>query len=233
MSRGQLLFKLDDQSYRLALVRLEAEIEIGARRDPRPARAMARQARGDQGGAQPADLCRGRVRAADRAWPRRRSPRPRSSRRRASRSTWRASASRRRRRTCTRIEAALAGDPQDPHRRSSQGQADDGGARRGAAAASPHHHRGAARRHRRQAAGAGQLRHRRRAGDGRGGRHRPLDRGQLQGDRAHARAAGPEGRDPRRHLSRRRVHRHGGEHRRRRPARSSPCCRRRTPAATG
>ena len=29
VSRGQLLFKLDDQSYRLALIRLEAEIETG------------------------------------------------------------------------------------------------------------------------------------------------------------------------------------------------------------
>ena len=72
-----------------------------ARRDSRPARAVAHQARGHQGGAEPAGLCPGRLRAPE--GPRRPQVRasPPSSRNRACRPTSRASASPLPRRTCS------------------------------------------------------------------------------------------------------------------------------------
>ncbi len=194
VSRGQLLVPARRPVLSLTLcAKIEAEIET-TRADIRGLRAQWRTKREEiKARAEPADLRAGRSSTVRPSSPRRRSPRRRSSRKRAWASTSRASASRRRRRTCSRIEARAGRRSQDPRRRSSAREADDGGARGGAAAASPHHHRVAARRHRLQAAGARQLRHRRRAGDGGGGRHRSLDRGQLQGNRAHPRAAGPEG----------------------------------------
>ena len=104
-----------------------------ARRDPRPARAMAHQARGDQGGAKPADLRPGRLRAPE--GPRR--PQVRARRRSSRRSRMGLDVARQ------RISAARGGPAahrgaarrrsQDQDRRPSQGQADAGGARRGAA----------------------------------------------------------------------------------------------------
>ena len=232
VSRGQLLFKLDDQSYRLALLRIEAEIETtraeirGLRAQWRTKREEIKAALSQQTYAQAdfdrqSELAEKKVvstqkleeaRLATRGRP------PAHLRRRGGPDAHRGRACRR---------------SQDPHRRPSQGQADAGRARGGAAAAPPHHRRGADRRHRRQAAGAGQLRHRRHAGDRRRRRHRSVDRGQLQGDRADARAR----RARRRSSTSTPIPTPNAPARSpaspRRPARSSRCCRRRTPAATG
>jgi membrane fusion protein (multidrug efflux system) len=70
VSRGQLLFKLDDQSYRLALIRLEAEIET-ARAEIRGLRAQWRVKREEIKAA----LSQRPARRPS-ARPRRRSPRP-------------------------------------------------------------------------------------------------------------------------------------------------------------
>ena len=206
VSRGQLLFRLDDQPYRR---RWPGSMRRSrrARRHPRPARAVAHQARGHQGGAKPDELRPGRLRPP--GGPLR--PQVRAGGRRLRGVAHGA----RRRAPAHRLggggSAAHRGGArrrsQDPDRRSSRGEADAGGARRGPA-------------HLRRTtiespldgivskrAGAGQLRHRR------GCRSiavvadtRSLGRGQLQGDRAHPYAARPDGDGQGRHLSRRRLH---------------------------
>ena len=206
-----------------------------ARRDPRPARAVAHQARGDQGGAQPADLRPGRLRTAVAISPRSKiASAQKLEEARMSASTSRASASRRPRRTCSasrrRWPAIPRSRPTTIRKVKQMLAARDEALLQPA----PHHHRGAARRHRLQGAGAGQLRHRGRAGrsswwptpicGSRPTSRRPSSRACASGQPVTINVdTYPD----------MRMHRQGDVASPRRPARSSPCCRRRTPSATG
>ena len=201
MSRGQLLFRLDDQPYRTALAKIEAEIEIqraeirGLRAQWRTKREDIKAAQSQQNYAQ-ADYERQKDLADRKFAPAAKIEESRMGARRG------APAHRLGGGGPAAHRGGAGRRSQDQGRRSSQGEADAGRARRGAAQPAPHHHRGADRRRRLQGAGAGQLRRHGRAVDRRGRRQRPVDRGQLQGDRAHARARRPAGHHHRRHLSR-------------------------------
>ena len=234
VSRGQLLFRLDDQPYRLALAKIEAEIEIqraeirGLRAQWRTKREEIKAALSQQVYAQAdyerqKDLADAQVRL-DR----------RSSRKRARRPRRRAPAHRGGRGGPAAHRGAARRRSQDQGRRPSQGQADAGGARRGAAQPPPHHDRGAARRHRFQGAGAGQLRHRRAC------RRSPWSPTPISGSRPTSRRPSSRACGPGQPVTITvdtypdiEVHRHGHLASPSRPARSSPCCRRRTPPATG
>ena len=98
VSRGQLLFRLDDQPYRLALAKIDAEIET-QRAEIRGLRAQWRTKREEIKAALSQQVYARPTTNGSATLPNASSPRRRSSRRRAWPSTSRASASRRPRRT--------------------------------------------------------------------------------------------------------------------------------------
>ncbi len=169
VSRGQLLFRLDEQSYRHALTRIEAETETvraeirGLRAQWRTKREEIKAALSQQTYAQAefdrqAELAEKKVASTAKL---------EEARMGLEVARQRISAAQE---DLQRIEAALAGDPRSAPT-TIRACANDGDARGGVAATPPHHHRIADRRHREQAPRSGQLRHRGRAGDGGGGRH--------------------------------------------------------------
>ena len=208
VSRGQLLYRLDDTPYRLALAKIESDIDI-QRAEIRSLRAQWRTKREDIKAA----LSQQVYAQAD--YERQKDLAERKFAPVAKLDELRMSAEVARQRIASlqedlqRIEAQLAGDPKikvDDHPRVKQMLA----AREEALLNL-----------RRTTIEApmdgivskvlvpGSLRRDGRAVDRRGRRQRPLDRGQLQGDRAHPRAGRPAGHHLGRHLSRHEVHRQG------------------------
>jgi membrane fusion protein (multidrug efflux system) len=124
VSRGQLLFKLDDQSYRHALARIDSEIET-ARADIRGLRAQWRTKREEIKAAssqlnfaqaefdRQSDLAEKKIASTQKLQETRMGWR------------WRVSVSRRPRRICA-YRGPACRRSQDPSRRSSQGQTTDG-----------------------------------------------------------------------------------------------------------
>ncbi len=212
VSRGQLLFKLDDQTYRLALSKIEAEIET-ARADIRGLRAQWRTKREEIKAAESqrnfataefdrqSDLAEKKIASMQKL---------QETRMGLDVARQRISAAEE---DLLRIEAALAGDPKispDDHPKSSSCWRR--ATRRCCSCAAPPSIRRST-----ASSPSGRCRavtpppaSRSWAG---GGRHRPVDRGELQGDRAHAGAHGPGGDDQGRHLSRLRLQRQGRQHR--------------------